>query len=98
MKGKKFDAAEKHFKIKEESYNKRIKNLERLLIEKKESEKSLLTEVESLRIQNENLKTINKKLTELCNLSEEEDIQASILKDKQMAEAAWAVARIMGGI
>ena len=97
MKGKKIDAAEKHFRSKEETYNKKIKNLERLLIEKEESEKSLLTEVESLRIQNENLKAINKKLTELCNLSEE-DIQTSILKDKQMAEAAWAVARIMGGI
>ena len=39
MKGKKFDAAEKHFMKKEEQYKKQIKALETALIEKTEKEK-----------------------------------------------------------
>ena len=45
MKGKKFDAAEKHFIKKEEQYKKHIKALELEITAKAEKEKSRQTEI-----------------------------------------------------
>jgi hypothetical protein len=96
MKGKKFDAAEKHFQKKEEIYIKRIKALEALVLAKQQKEDAMAVEIDALKEQNAILKVSNEKLMALCNLSPE-DIQASIQKDKQMTEAAWAISQIMGG-
>lgn len=94
MKGKKFTAAEKHFMKKEEQYQKRIKAMEELLAEKNNKEKSDEATIMSLQEQNSILLVQNKKLLELCKLSEE-DLKILIEKDKNVAEAASCMLHLM---
>ncbi len=94
MKGKKFEAAEKHFMKKEEQYKKQIKTLETALIEKTEKEKSNDALIESLSEQNAMLIAQNKKLMELCKLSEV-DLKILIEKDKNVAKAAKNMLTLM---
>lgn len=94
MKGKKFDAAEKHFMKKEEQYKKQIKALETALIEKTEKEKSNDALIASLSKQNAMLIAQNKKLMELCKLSEA-DLKILVEKDKNVAEAAKSMLTLM---
>ena len=94
MKGKKFEAAEKHFMKKEEQYHKQIKALEAALIEKSEKEKANEALIESLTEQNAMLLAQNKKLLELCKLSEA-DLKTLVEKDKNVAEAARSMLTLM---
>ena len=94
MKGKKFEAAEKHFIKKEEQYKKHIKALETALIEKSEKEKANEALIESLTEQNTMLIAQNKKLLELCKLSEA-DLKILIEKDKNVASAAQSMLKLM---
>jgi hypothetical protein len=94
MKGKKFDAAEKHFVKKEEQYKKQIKALEAVILEKTEKEKSNDALIASLSEQNAMLIAQNKKLMELCKLSEA-DLKILIEKDKNIAEAAKSMLNLM---
>lgn len=94
MKGKKFEAAEKHFMKKEEQYKKQIKALETALIEKTEKEKTNEALITSLNEQNAMLLEQNKKLLELCKLSEA-DLKMLVEKDKNVAEAARSMLTLM---
>ena len=94
MKGKKFDAAEKHFIKKEEQYKKHIKALELEITEKTEKEKANGALIESLTEQNAMLLEQNKKLLELCKLSEA-DLKILVEKDKNVAEAARSMLTLM---
>lgn len=94
MKGKKFDAAEKHFIKKEEQYKKHIKALELEITAKAEKEKSNDALIASLSEQNAMLIAQNKKLMELCKLSEA-DLKILIEKDKNVAEAARSMLTLM---
>lgn len=94
MKGKKFIAAEKHFIKKEEQYKKQIKALESVLLEKAEREVANEALITSLSEQNATLMAQNKKLLELCKLSEDE-VKILIEKDKNIAEAAKGMLTLM---
>ena len=94
MKGKKFEAAEKHFIKKEEAYKNQIRALETALIEKSKKEKSNEALIESLTEQNTMLIAQNKKLLELCKLSEA-DLKILIEKDKNVANAAQSMLKLM---
>lgn len=94
MKGKKFVAAEKHFIKKEEQYKKQIKALESVLLEKTEREMTNEALIASLSEQNAILMAQNKKLLELCKLSEA-DLKTLIEKDKNIAEAAKGMLTLM---
>lgn len=94
MKGKKFIAAEKHFIKKEEQYKKQIKALESVLLEKAEREMANKALITSLSEQNATLMAQNKKLLELCKLSEDE-VKVLIEKDKNIAEAAKGMLTLM---
>lgn len=94
MKGKKFSAAEKHFMKKEEHYQKQIKALEAALLEKTEKEKVNEALITSLGEQNAMLVVQNKKLLELCKLSEA-DLKILVEKDKNVAEAAKGMLTLM---
>lgn len=94
MKGKKFEAAEKHFLKKEEQYKKHIKALELEITAKAEKEKTNEALITSLSEQNAMLLEQNKKLLELCKLSEA-DLKILIEKDKNVAEAARSMLTLM---
>ena len=94
MKGKKFEAAEKHFLKKEEQYKKHIKALELEITAKAEKEKTNEALIASLSEQNAMLLEQNKKLLELCKLSEA-DLKMLVEKDKNVAEAARSMLALM---
>ena len=94
MKGKKFEAAEKHFMKKEEQYKKHIKALELEITAKAEKEKTNEALIASLSEQNAMLLEQNKKLLELCKLSEA-DLKMLVEKDKNVAEAARSMLTLM---
>ena len=94
MKGKKFEAAEKHFLKKEEQYKKHIKALELEITAKAEKEKTNEALIASLIEQNAMLLEQNKKLLELCKLSEA-DLKILVEKDKNVAEAARSMLTLM---
>lgn len=94
MKGKKFNAAEKHFIKKEEQYKKHIKALELEITKKTEKEKMNEVLITSLTEQNAILLEENKKLLELCKISEA-DLKILIEKDKNVAEAAGCMLHLM---
>ena len=94
MKGKKFSAAEKHFIKKEEQYKKHIKALELEITKNTEKEKMNEALITSLTEQNAILLEENKKLLELCKISEA-DLKILIEKDKNVAEAAGCMLHLM---
>lgn len=75
MKGKKFNAAEKHFKEKEVKYQQQINRLSDQLLSKHVLISELDHENEDLRLQNEKLLKEVEYLKELYGLSEEEKIE-----------------------
>ena len=75
MKGKKFSAAEKHFREKEVKYQQQINNLSNELLSRHVLISELDHENGDLRLQNEKLLKEVEYLKELYGLSEEEKIE-----------------------
>lgn len=75
MKGKKFNAAEKHFREKEIRYQQQINNLINELQSKHVSISELVHENGELKLKNEQLSKEVEYLKELYGLSEEEKIE-----------------------
>jgi len=86
MKGKKFDAAEKHFIKKQEQYEKEIKNLYQMLKDSQRETSLLKGKYESAQSENEQLKAWIERLLEYTELSKE-DIRLACEKDKKMSKA-----------
>lgn len=88
-KGKKFDAAEKHFEKKRVQYEKRIKDLNLQLENAHRDTRYFRSQYEFLQRENEELKNWIERLLEYTELSKE-DIKAACEKDKRAAEAlSW---------
>lgn len=87
MKGKKFDAAEKHFEIKKREYERKIKYLSFKLGESSKQALEYKAMYESLLAENEKLKEWIDRLLEYTELSKE-DIKEACEKDKRMKETA----------
>ena len=88
-KGKKFDAAEKHFEKKRVQYEKRIKDLNQQLENAHRDTRHFRSQYEFLQRENEELKNWIERLLEYTELSKE-DIIAACEKDKRAAEAlSW---------
>ena len=88
-KGKKFDAAEKHFEKKRVQYEKRIKDLNQQLENAHRDTRYFRSRYEFLQRENEELKNWIERLLEYTELSKE-DIKAACEKDKRAAEAlSW---------
>lgn len=85
-KGKKFDAAEKHFEKKRVQYEKRIKELKQQLEYAHRDTRLFRSRSEFLERENEELKNWIERLLEYTELSKE-DIKAACEKDKKAAEA-----------
>ena len=84
-KGKKFDAAEKHFEKKKCEYEKKIKYLSTELTESREEALEYKRLYESVSGENEQLKAWIERLLEYTELSME-DIKQACEKDKRMGE------------
>ena len=93
-KGKKFDAAEKHFKKKEDVYQHRIRELETTVSQLKIDVKRLETEKGDLLSENNSLKEWVERLLSYTELSKE-DIQAACERDKKRGEAVIAFTGMM---
>lgn len=91
MKGKKFDAAEKHFEKKRIAYEKQIKELDRQLECSHRDLRYFRSRAEFYERENDELKRWIERLLEYTELTKE-DIKAACEKDKRMAEAAeWLI-------
>ena len=86
-KGKRFDAAEKHFAKERDKYLKCIKSLEQQLENAHNDTRLYRTRSELYERENEELKNWIERLLEYTELSKE-DIKAACEKDKRLAEAA----------
>ena len=80
--GKKFDAAEKHFKKKEEDYQRKIKNLEAAIYQLQADMNRLAGENGRLLAENDSLKEWNERLLAYTELSHE-DIRDVCEQDKK---------------
>lgn len=85
-KGKKFDAAEKHFKKKEEDYQRRIKYLEGAVSQLQSDMSRLAGENGTLLAENDSLKDWVERLLSYTELSKE-DIRKVCEQDKKRGEA-----------
>lgn len=85
-KGKKFDAAEKHFAKEREKLNKEIKDLKQQVENAHRDTYHFKAQAEFLERENEELKNWIERLLEYTELSKE-DIKAACEKDKSMGEA-----------
>lgn len=94
-KGKKFDAAEKHFLKKEEIYQKRIKELSAEAARLCAERDNLSAEVQRLTSENEQQKEWIERLLAYAELSKE-DIKAVCRQDRERGEAMSAFAKFMG--
>lgn len=90
-KGKKFDAAEKHFKKKEEEYQRRIKELENTIKQLKINMHHLGTEAALVKSENDLLKDWVERLLAYTELPKE-DIRAVCEQDKKRDEALISLA------
>lgn len=88
-KGKKFDAAEKHFKKKEEDYQRRIKHLEGAISQLQADMSRLAGENGELLAENDSLKDWVERLPSYTELSKE-DIKKVCEQDKKRGEAMTA--------
>lgn len=93
-KGKKFDAAEKHFEKKRQEYENTIKRLNNTLKESRAETIKYKTAYENVIGENEQLKAWIERLLEYTELSIE-DIKEACEKDKQMGEAAKMLTGLM---
>lgn len=78
-KGKKFDAAEKHFSKKEERYLRDLKYAREQQREAEETAQRIIKENEGLRQENEKLRVANEELRKAVGMSEED--LAKMLRD-----------------
>ena len=95
-KGKKFDAAQKHFEGKRIEYEKRIKTLTAWLNEQNKTISEQKEMIHKLSSENEQLKDWIERLLEYTELSKE-DIKEACEKDKKVAQAA-SLLGVIGGI
>ena len=86
-KGKKFNAAEKHFEKKRLQLNRIISNLESQLRDACQNNQNLRNRCNELENENSNLKELNQKLLETSKLSFEE-VKMLIQHEKEMC-GAW---------
>lgn len=98
-KGKKFDAAEKHFEKKKCEYDRKIKSLTIALKESREETLKYKTLYEDISGENEQLKAWIERLLEYTELSME-DIKQACEKDKRMGETMQMMKTLfkLGGI
>ena len=102
-KGKKFDAAEKHFEKKRIQYEKRIKYLEEQLDLTRKDLRAITSKYDFSLRENEELKSWIERLLEYTELSKE-DIRAACEKDKRASEAlSWLdkfgiLSQVLGGM
>jgi len=90
MKGKKFDAHEKHFKAKEDKLNKRIKFLERRYQEVCKESLYYSMENEELIKENTDIKVKYERLLEYSKLTDIE-IKEALKRDKSVNQLAVAL-------
>lgn len=98
-KGKKFNAAEKHFKMKEEDYRYKIKKLENIISHLHMDTQRLTDENRSLAAENNALKEWIDRLLTYTELSKG-DIKAACEQDKKRDEALVSLSgllKIFGG-
>lgn len=86
-KGKKFDAAKKHFEGKRIEYEKQIKRLNTCIREQNEIISEQKEQLNTLLYENQQLKEWVERLLEYTELSKE-DIKEACEKDKRIAGAA----------
>lgn len=82
-KGKKFDAAEKHFYEKEQKLRQRIKFLDGVINQMNEERNILQKANKQLKLDNEKLAEANSQLMKIQNLSEE-DVQELLAHTKHL--------------
>lgn len=95
MKGKKFDAAEKHFEKRRTQYEKRIKYLEEQLDYTRKELHDTIAKYDFCKRENEELKDWVERLLQYTELSKE-DIKEACEKDKRMGEALSWLSRFGG--
>lgn len=94
-KGKKFDAAEKHFMGKQSKYEKEIKLLNSRVAEQNATISEQKAQIDMLSAENLQLKEWIERLLEYTELSPE-DIKTACEKDKKMAEAMSMFSSLIG--
>lgn len=94
-KGKKFDAAQKHFEGKKIELEKQIKALTARVSEKNKTISEQRGQIDALSSENQQLKEWIERLLEYTELSKE-DIKAACEKDKKIA-SAMSVFGLFGG-
>ncbi len=82
-KGKKFDAAQKHFEGKRIEYEKRLKHLNAHVSEQDRIISEMKEQIDALSLENQQLKEWNERLLKYTELSKE-DIKTACAKDKKM--------------
>lgn len=92
-KGKKFNAAEKHFEKKRLQLNRIISNLESQLRDACQNNQNLRNRCDELENENSNLKELNQKLLETSKLGLEE-VKILIQHEKEMC-GAWKALNTM---
>lgn len=95
-KGKKFDAAQKHFEGEKVKYEKQIKYLREEISTQKKTISEQKEQIDSLLAENRQLKDWVKRLLKYTELSKEE-IKAACEKDVQLANAASLFSGLFGG-
>lgn len=95
MKGKKYDAAEKHFKKVEDKLHKQIKYLESMFDSAMLNLKATKNELADVRKENEQLRDWIERLLEYTELTKE-DIKKACEKDKQLADSLGLFNRLSG--
>ena len=95
MKGKKFDAAEKHFKEKELVLLKQINLLSEKTKDQHLQISELVHENQEIKVKNNELQAENERLLQLTELSKE-DIKIICEKDKELTRAAQSIEFMMG--
>lgn len=90
--GKKFDAAEKHFLKKQDKYEKEIKSLREQLANAHKDTSLFRSRAEFFERENEELKNWVDRLLEYTELSKA-DIKQACEKDKKLAEASEWILR-----
>ena len=93
-KGKKFNAAEKHFEKKRQEYENTIKRIDNALKESRAETIKYKTAYENATTENEQLKAWIERLLEYTELSIE-DIKEACEKDKRMGEAVKMLTGLM---
>ena len=86
-KGKKYDAAQKHFEAKRIAIGKEKRYLSNRVCELKVENQQIKAEIDELQAENQRLKDWIDRLLEYTELSKE-DIAAACEKDKRMKESA----------